>query len=207
MPPTDILNYVKEYQEKVKEIPNDAFRKIMGMNIDSRKLAGILGFLIGDGYLSILPTNKRNIYRVSFYAKNKEDLELIRSDIKSLSGFRGTLYYREKKKSWVLVYDSKTLLFLLKAIGAPLGDKTKTEFQIPHFVKNGNLEIKRHFLSGLFSAEMEQPSIRSRNKRRTLKPIQMEMRKTLEKESNLQKFFLELKEILEEFNISSVIYK
>ncbi|MGQ4892086.1 MAG: LAGLIDADG family homing endonuclease [Candidatus Njordarchaeia archaeon] len=204
----DILNMIEAYCKKLEIDPKEEKRKLRKMNLDPEKLAAILGYLIGDGYIDVIETKiKKRAYRIEFYSKNKIDLVKIRNDIKFISGYKGTLYYRESKRNWTLSYDSRTLFILFQALGVPIGDKTNISFVVPSIIKDGEKSIKKAFLSGLFSAEMDKPAVRSGKKTRTIKPIQMEMRKIQKNEENLKFFFHQLKQILSEFEINSKIYK
>lgn len=196
-----VLNYLK----KRKLIPlywNDSVTGI---------LARVVGFAFGDGHLG----NLQGRLVISFYG-NAQNLSELKKDLKKI-GISSALYVRERKysinkvsenyegmsKSAELRVISRSFVLLLKKLGVPFGKKTEIPYRVPQWIKEAPLWIKRNFLAGLFGAD---GSILNFKKFKPL-PINLTQTKKAELEENLLNFFKDIKSLLEEFGIYSIIYK
>jgi len=134
-------------------------------------IARLIGFLLGDGWLSIHIDRKNNTLRrqIGFIGKEK-DLESIREDIIYL-GFscKGKITTRHARSNLTngrivdgnvtkLICTSSALWFLLYALGAPVGDKSNQETYVPKWIFKSPLNVKREFLAGFMGAEMLKPT-------------------------------------------------
>ncbi len=173
-------------------------------------LTKLLGFLTGDGWLG-----KVKDRRVLKFIGKEEDMELIRRDIEKL-GYKSTRTYTENCKSKITYTDgevriiegkthttvvgSVSLPVLLHALGAPFGNKSRNEFEVPSWIFKAPLWIKRLYLAGYFGAELTRPSIRkAENYRFGL--ARLSMNKLVNLKSNGLKFLNQIKLLLEEFGV------
>lgn len=137
-PPTLPMEPQKEYRKDFQyELP----RKW------SRDLGRVLGWLVGDGWLSDTPN-----YRVGF-TFNEDDveyMEIISSIIESWSG-RRVKPIRRANNVWHLSYHSKTLLEFFKALGCACTISKKK--RIPERLFTAPREAVEGFLEYLFLAD------------------------------------------------------
>ncbi len=171
-------------------------------------LARIIGFVTGDGNISITQKTRR----VSFYGKH-EDLKELKRDLEEL-GFRPILYSRERNHKIKTRYGkvefdaienslhvaSSSFAVLLSALGAPVGNKTKTEFHVPDWIMGMPEWIKAQYLAGLFGAEMSSP--RTVNKFNFNEPV-LGMNKSIELEENLIQYLEEIRSLLADLGITT----
>lgn len=119
-------------------------------------LARLLGFVMTDGYL--YEDLKHNIYETHFFVGTDQDAQEIETDLQDL-GFNRLEIKRKtnKRKDGNREYTisclrcrnlNRTLFFLLKALGCPVGRKKNQAYFIPDWVMDGDTFIKRAFLSG-----------------------------------------------------------
>ncbi|MFA5049901.1 MAG: RtcB family protein [Candidatus Micrarchaeia archaeon] len=166
------------------------------------RYAKLLGYLTGDGTLTYCGKK----LRVTFFGKEK-DLEKIKEDVTFL-GYHSHLRTRTRKhkinekefistNSELHVYSDEFAKKLLE-LEAPLGNKTKTIFRIPNWIRQSPLWIKRLYLASLFGAELSSPKTSS--KTGFYMPI-LSMNKEEKLEENLRGFFLDLTELLKEFSV------
>ena len=173
-------------------------------------LAKITGYAFGDGtlYFTGKPSKKKGF--AGFYG-TKEDLEKIRNDIQRL-GFSSRVHsrtrdhviktrYGEKKfnaTSHELHVTSTEFATMLKMLGVPQGNKTRSLYHVPRWIRNGSLSIKRQFLAGLFGAELSAPS--THTKTGFYSPI-LSMNKIEKLRTGARAFLLEVAQMLNGFNI------
>jgi len=191
---------------KAKEILplrwNDSFTGI---------LARVVGFAFGDGHLG----NMHGRLTVSFYGK-AQNLNELKKDLEKI-GISSALYVREKKysietisgnyegkaKSAELRISSRAFALLLKKLGVPSGKKTETVYSVPEWIMKAPLWIKRNFLAGLFGADGSILHF----KKYTPLPINLTQAKKKNLEDGLLNFLQDIKKLLEDFGIYSIIYK
>jgi len=164
--------------------------------------AKIIGYLTGDGTL----TYSGKKYRTMFFGKRK-DLEKIKLDVEKL-GYNTHLRERTREHqikrrkftsttAELHVYSQEFAKKLI-GFGTPTGNKTKTKFRIPKWIKEAPLWIKRLYLAGFFGAELSSASTSS--KTGFYMPM-LSMNKVEELEADGREFFLDITEILEEFGV------
>ena len=149
--------------------------------LEIEKEAMIFGFLLGDGHL----TKNGDVS----FTGDKEGLENIRNDMAALYGDVGNAkiseFYSESKN-----YGIKGTAHRFSSIreigrryielGCPFGSKVDQSFTLPDWIVEGTFEIKRNFISGLYSAEGYTPSMQMNGKTLRTMGFNMHRRKSLE---------------------------
>jgi tRNA-splicing ligase RtcB len=118
----------------------------------------LLGYFIGDGSF--------DGKLVVFYG-HPSGLAEIANDLRRLGYTPSKIRSRRRlhriggktfvgHEHWVSV-SAKSLVSLLKALGAPEGKKTESDFEVPGWIFRLPLWMKRLFLAGLFGAELNKP--------------------------------------------------
>lgn len=118
-----------------------------------QRLARLIGFINGDGYVVNLGTR----YSARFYGE-KQDLDLVAHDIKTIYGEGYCLYLKSKSKkveTWCLEANKEISLDLVKH-GALVGAKTKQTNAVPDWI-NGSFELEKEFFGALWGAEGSTP--------------------------------------------------
>jgi tRNA-splicing ligase RtcB len=164
----DILKLNLPFDKKlvVKELEK---RNLMPLKLSSPSiplLIKILSYNMGDG--TLIFTEKSQY--ATFYG-TKDDLELIRDDIKKL-GYEPSRVHSRKRKhkirtkygivrfeftEYSFYVGAKSFVLLLHLLGAPLGEKAAQSYLIPEWIMNSPLWYKRLFLAAMFGAEMTAP--------------------------------------------------
>ncbi|MFA5381784.1 MAG: RtcB family protein [Candidatus Micrarchaeia archaeon] len=180
------------------------YKKYKGIEEDKKLsiFSKIFGYLLGDG--TIYKT-KNKFYAVAY--GTEEDLKKMSIDLKSI-GYSSKTYHRLrdhcikgksfKADNWELHIYSKEFIEKLIKLGMPLGNKTKTKFEIPNWIIKGPKWIKKQFLAGYFGAEMSKPKSMSKT---CLYLPDVTMTKETKLIDNLRFFMLQISKILEEFDI------
>ena len=133
-------------------------------------LLKLLGFVFGDGCLYF--QNGRGKGTTQFYGK-PEDLEDIRADVMATGFTPSPIYSRDKKCRIETAYreyqfdhhETKVHVVgsgfaaLLAAMGAPIGNKAKQNYDVPAWLFRAPLWQKRLFLAALFGAELSAPRV------------------------------------------------
>jgi tRNA-splicing ligase RtcB (3'-phosphate/5'-hydroxy nucleic acid ligase) len=144
---------------------------LLPLYTDNNKLPIILkimGFIFGDGNLSI----KKNT-QTSFYG-DIEDLTLIKEDLDKI-GFKSHLFSRKRNHKITTQYKkyefsriehslhngSSALATLFYLLGTPEGNKAEKDYDLPDWILNSPRWHQRLFLASLFGAEMSSPKTMS----------------------------------------------
>ena len=222
----DILNTIKRLGKKLvfktnvnkilRELKERNLLPLSNLNEKILILARILGFLFGDGTVKLL---HRGDVGLEFYG-NLANLKEIRKDLQKLkynSYIRKnekifsiiTDYYgkqkliKRKHSNYRLVNNSKSLWLLLVTLGAPIGNKTIKNVEIPKWIKESDVEIKKEFLASLLGTEIDKPRIDKRSGKNFSTP-----RFSINKLENLLdngiKFIRDLASLLNEFGIKTL---
>lgn len=180
------------------------YKKYKGFEEDKKLsiISKIFGYLLGDGTVYI---SKNKPYAVAY--GTEKDLKKMSEDLKSIK-FSSKIYHRLRNHSikgkkfkadnWELHINSKEFIEEIITLEMPLGNKTKTNFEIPKWITEGPKWIKKQFLAGYFGAEMSKPKSMSKT---CLYLPDITMTKETKLEDNLRFFMLQLSKMLEEFNI------
>ncbi|MBS3053535.1 MAG: intein-containing RctB family protein [Candidatus Aenigmarchaeota archaeon] len=175
-------------------------------------IAKIAGYDIGDG--TLICTDKAQF--AALYGK-KEDLEIIQKDLEKI-GFKSYLHQRERNHSIDTKYGnvsfvyvenslhvtSQSFVALLKALKIPSGNKVKQEYEVPGWILESPLWIKRLFLAAFFGAEMSSPKTLTGHGYNFYMPT-VSMNKSDEHISNARAFLNQIVKILKEFNITATL--
>ena len=205
---------IRKIENNEEIINNLKKRDLLPLKYNSSKLpilTKLLGFVTGDGWLG----KAKNRWSLKFIGKSS-DLEDVRKDIEKL-GYKATQVYSQKCESDIeytdgearkikgttntIVVGSLGLPILLRALGAPFGNKSKTEFEVPHWLFNSPKWIKRLYLASYFGAEMTRPTIRSAEKYR-FGPARLSINKLQSLKENGLHFLKQIEELLKEFEIT-----
>ncbi|MDP2909198.1 MAG: RtcB family protein [Nanoarchaeota archaeon] len=193
-------------------------KKLLPLKTNNPKLPYLLklfGFIIGDGTIYFTKT-KGTIW---FYGK-KDDLELIREDIKRL-GFKPSRVYQRNRDHKIKTqykqynfnrteYSFKTtstsLARLLELLNIPIGNKCNQDYSIPQWILGLKKWQKRLFLAALFGAELSSPSTMTNHNYNFYCPV-LSLNKS---DKNIQsgiRFLEQIRQLLKEFSIKSKIIK
>ena len=208
---------------KLKDNSGNAFKQILShlkrlnvfpLKYDSPELPyllKIMGYTLGDGYISFVGKNKTGI---AGFNGRKEDLIDIRNDIKRVGFTPSKIYSRERNHRIKTHYkeykfsttensfrvSSSGFATFLVALGLPYGLRTEKEYRIPKWIFNCPLWQKRLFLASFFGAELSTPS--TLNKYNFYAP-QLNMQKSKRLEKNAKLFLKDIKKLLDEFEIKT----
>ncbi|MBI4147850.1 RtcB family protein [Candidatus Woesearchaeota archaeon] len=145
-------------------------------------LIKLLAYNMGDG--SLIVTGKEHKGMAWFWGKS-EDLGDIRADVAKIGYTPSRIYVRKRNHSIDTLYGnisfahaehsmkvcSKSFVALLRALGAPLGNKAKQEYPFPRWLVWSPLWHQRLFLSAYFGAEMSTPSTLSNHHSTLYMPV------------------------------------
>lgn len=152
-------------------------------NID--KQAMLFGYIMGDGWLSIIGNHKYIGASGDAY-----DLELIKQDLVELYGDIGkaTIFTDETEspKYGIKGVTNKCsfnvkIAEIFKNLDMPIGKRVEQETHIPNWVLYGSNDTKISFLSGYYSADGTRPNVQRNNKTQRCLELVFYKRKTLEK--------------------------
>jgi DNA-directed RNA polymerase beta subunit len=176
-------------------------------------LAGIIGYLLADGYLHV---SKGYNNKAGFCHSDEEsaknllnDMEYLgfgRKDVKkcintSVFG-KDTSNPREITQTTYNTYYYGKFAILLEALGVTYGKRTTQNSSIPNFILNGDKEVQRSFLSGIFGGDGSK--VRYDIIRNNVEQIEIKnlvMSKDKEHVESLVKFMEEIKIMLNKFDI------
>jgi DNA-binding transcriptional regulator WhiA len=110
------------------------------------------GFIIGDGNLRHpVQTN----YCIAFFLFLPQDASALSRDLRRT--FLVSAKITSRGNCQVLTFSDKVLYLELLALGTPCGNKVRTKFYVPNWIYQGERELKRSFLKGIFGAEGSKP--------------------------------------------------
>jgi intein/homing endonuclease len=153
------------------------------------QLAALVAHALGDGSIG------KKHFQVEYKNKNLECIQEVLEAVKSVFDIQVSV--AEDKRNIYLVMLPSTIGHILCIAGAIPGNKTKKDFDVPNWIKNGSFEIKRSFLRALFNDE---GSVYIGSKSSNIKIF---MGKEASKKDSLVKFFESVKQMLMDFGIKS----
>ena len=158
----------------------------------SPELANLIAKGLGDGGISL--DNR------FFYTNQQIELinEVISNTNKAIGKNKHTIYFKNKSKCYEMKFSS-VIGFVLNFFGVPIGYKIGQKVDIPIWIKEGNKEIKKMFIRGLFDDEACVNFIKSSRSRRIIFSIS----KRNKYAKSLTKFLKSLQDLLNEFKIKS----
>jgi len=209
----DILNLDLPIKKElhIKELKKRGLINLKRTSDKIPYLIKIISYNMGDGSLYLC--NKRP--HVAFWGR-KEDLELIRKDVKKL-GYNPDIVRSRNRNNKIKTkrgyaefntveysfrVNAKSFGTLLYALGTPLGKKVAQSYEIPEWIRNGPLWHKRLFLSCLFGAEMNIPNTLTNHGYNYYMPC-LSLNKDKANIDGGKNFLLQIKEMLSEFDIES----
>ena len=129
-------------------------------------LAEIVGWLFGDGHLSIhhRQTRLAPAYNVQFFGSDLELTEISQRMMWLNLPVSGIIRWRATSElpnghivdgySMRIQKQSLPIFTLFEMLGVPVGDKVRVAYSLPEWIQNGHKLVKRAFLRGFFSAEL-----------------------------------------------------
>ena len=149
-------------------------RKLLPLAFDNPKLPYIIklfGYCLGDGILYFV----KGKGFINIYSSCKEDLEEMQKDVEKI-GHKSRIYTRSRDHVIIDQYgrkefhavnhelhiSSRSLAYLLMALGMPANDKTYSKHVVPEWIFDCPLWMKRLFLASFFGAELSSPSTMSK---------------------------------------------
>ena len=168
-------------------------------------ISRLLGHIFGDGFLS-LTSGKRINFSVGFTGR-KEDLNEIREDLDKLgfsyepinkrfttSSLRDRLI---RGYSTEFRANSLTLSVLLAVLGAPVGKKSRTHFEVPRWLFGAPKHIVREFLAAYFGSELTKIKIH----RKKFDALQFSLNKDEKLVKDGHNFVRQISKLLKKFNV------
>ncbi|EHP88508.1 RtcB family protein [Methanotorris formicicus] len=206
-----------EYDKQIIKYLKD--RGLLPFKMNNKNIgiiARLLGFAYGDGSIVKGNGDRERLY-VAFYGK-KEVLTKIKEDLEKL-GIKASKIYSRKREVEIrnaygdeytslcednpIKITSKAFALFMHKLGMPIGKKTEQIYKIPEWIKKAPKWVKRNFLAGLFGADRSRVVF----KNYTPLPINLTMSKSVELKENILEFLNEIKLLLKEFEIESMIYE
>ena len=174
-------------------------------------LIKIAGFLFGDGTLYF--SGDRGKGTAWFYGE-PGDLETIRADVEAAGFTPSRIYRRDLNHSIETPYDhydfertetsfkvvSTSFAALMTALGVPVGDKARQDYEMPDWLKEAPKWHQRLFLAPLFGAELSAPSTLTDNGRNFYAPALSLSKREAFAESG-RRFLEDLASLLRRFGV------
>lgn len=179
----------------------------------SEKLARILGYIHGDGWIlndlssvgfsnteiSILETLQNDIHGI-FNCEGKFEKSWNKGDNVIILGIKRIA----RKDCYKLQYNDTGIARVLYVAAGVKGRKVFKSFNVPDWIMNGKTSYKREFLRGLFDSELSKFQVISfeRHENQITDP-RMEMCKSEEHLQSLDEYFTQIERLLNEFQVES----
>lgn len=150
-----IIRIIKE--KKLKKINVKYFSMSGGNKLTFPKETNlyfcyILGLILGDGCLVHQKKDKnRNTYLVKITFREKKEAEIIKSLFKKLFEIESSIYLGRGCYD-LCIYSKPLVLILNKKYQIPMGKKYGL-ICVPKLILNGNYNMKRAFLKGVFDSD------------------------------------------------------
>ena len=171
-------------------------RKWFPFNYNSRLLdpsSFIIGKIMGDGNLDSKFTCR--------FVGEIDDLKKLKTLISStyrIEKEKFSLYFRKNiGESHILQVNDSLFGRFFYVIGAPQGNKTKTEFYIPKWIYESK-NTKKSFLQGVYEDELATIKLK---REKYIREATFRMAKILSLQDSLQKFLMQVKEMTESFEV------
>lgn len=134
---------------KIHKILKNKFKtlKTIRKPINSKKLAELMGILIGDGHLSD--------YQVSVTTNSETDMAhaiFVKKLIAKFFKIPVSIKTKNTERTVTVIGSSKNLVQFLNQKGMPIGNKIQNNLCIPAWI-NRNKSYKRAFIRGLFDTD------------------------------------------------------
>ena len=190
---------------------------LLPLRLNSKQLpilAKLAGYITGDGTIRKSGRGFR-----SYILGMPIDLKEIGQDIKKL-GFNVSKIYGRKTRGVIHTTTGEKLIegesfniecsrsafcILMAALSVPIGKKTHVEFEVPKWLFRAPGWIKKLYLGGYFGAELTHPIILKDNKH--FERLSLAVYKAEHLKENGMVFLSQIKSMLENFGINSVIFE
>lgn len=181
----------------------------------TERIARIIGFLHGDGFLcdsllsfgfssndlQMLKRLKKDTEK-ELKVKGKIEKKIERGEIVTIHGKES----RATKPTYHLEFNSKAVCSLLYKLGVPKGRKIYQEYTVPKWIMTGNKKIKLAFLQGLFDSELSNSPVSTyKGHKDNISNMKMELGKKETLQTNLRYYLEQIKELLRDFNVESKV--
>lgn len=196
------LNFIKTNKRKINKC--GGMVTVMGeekwkKSIGTSELARIIADINGDGHLQL--KGWRGL--VSFYSKDKKEIDRVITQFQRLFNVKGKIYIDNRQnKIYKLFFISKPLAHFLNGLGVVKGNKTNYPFLVPEWIFNGNKEIKRAYLEGMFTTEGYIYSTKIPDNKKRWR-IGLEQYKNEKIKNEGKKYMEQIRTMLKEFAIGS----
>jgi len=97
--------------------------------------------------------------------------------------------------------DSSPFVKQLRFLGAPIGDKVVSPYNVPSWIMDGTKFVKREFLRSLYGCEGYSPKIKNKN----FEVIALKMHKSRKLKQNMLEFYEQIKKLLKEFEVEAYV--
>jgi len=172
---------------------------------ESQELGGIVADLLTDGHLAGRSIGGRmHCDYISFFSEETRELEAFNSRIKKLFGVSGNVVYwgrRFNGRSKGVIICNSVLERILSLCGVPLGAKVSAAFEVPEWMRRADKMTKAVFLRRLFNCD----GTIGYDKYCKRWFIRFETAKLLRLEKNGEEFISQIRKMLAEFGIESVM--
>jgi thioredoxin 1 len=152
----------------IQELQNKGLLPLRSDHENLPIISKLMGALFSDGNLYFKESN--NYREISFTLGTKEDVGRVVEDLKEVGFEKVHLKVRSNKidinnRSFTITTHrvkvcSTSLWLLFKALGAPVGDKTNSKYQVPLWVMRGDLLIKENFMSAYMGGDGPKIAVR-----------------------------------------------
>jgi tRNA-splicing ligase RtcB len=186
-------------------------------------IARIVGYALGDGYISRRSEKrigrKRPRERLLLgLSGEREGMEDARNDIRLLGYTPSRVYSRTRRTYFKTHYRgyeivghenfihllSNSFCVLMANLGVPVGKKTRADFEVPSWIMNAPLWIKRNFLAAFFGAELARPSTVSGHPY-NFQQLTLTVSKARKHVKSGIRFLDQIKTLLREFGVESYL--
>ena len=122
----------------------------------SSELAEFLGVLFGDGNSYAKKAKNVGVYAIRIVGDSRNDKEYLIDYVKPLGekifGIVGKISYARSRNAIFLTFHSREMVYALKKLGFPPGDKIQNKIFIPVWIKSSKLFLRR-FVRGLLDTD------------------------------------------------------
>ena len=213
------LNFVRKqlYNEKFEDMKKLG---LLPFSINNKYISIItefLGYCFGDANFNIVKKKDRQSSQLQLQVYGKpEDLKEIIFNLDYIGIKHGEVQSNKcisklsnghiiSGMSYRFTINDSGFLTLMKLLGLPMGDKAITKVNIPSWILDGEKNIKKYFLRGLFGAELSRIKY-SQNKKYFGGLLFYQSKDEVILENGIE-YLQEIKNILKEFEVETTPIK
>ncbi len=179
----------------------DLLRNIRLPNKLTPELAELMGIIVGDGHIDYKKYKSTTAYSIYIAGSCSEDFDYYNNKINplflKLFNVKFSLTSRRKDELIIRIY-SKAIATFFRDLGIKTAKKVD-DSKIPNIILQSNDDIKKGFLRGIFDTEFS-VMFKKDTKGKHSRPIISTRMKS-------QNIIFQLKELLENFGFSIIMYK